>query len=67
MVDDFLLIAVSDGIYYLPVPDPTISNFEPQSPKLLPIGAVGDVQAVAFDPLTSDVFWVDGETQQLYR
>ncbi len=68
MTDNSLLIAVSDSIYYLPVPDVIGStNFVTPSPKVLPVGLLGDIQAIAYDPWTDDVFWVDGRAQNLYR
>ena len=65
--NSFLLWATPSSIYMYALPS-NLSNPKMTSvPQLLPIGRVGEVAGVTYDPRNESVVWLDGETNYLHR
>ena len=62
--DTFLLIATEDSIYHLPVPDVSSSTSQVQA---IPIGVVGQIETLAYDPNKRNVLYTDSTTRSLHR
>ena len=74
--DNFLLLSNSSKVFYLPLLDPEFVNQEqgaadsscvdtPPPPRELPLGGMGKIQAISFDPLSERIFWIDGTSDTI--
>ena len=56
-----MLIATEDSIYYLPFVEPSLTESHSEV-QPLPLGPVGSIGTIAFDPVTQNVLYTENTT-----
>jgi len=62
--DSFVMIATSESVFYLPVP--SADSGYTSTPQMLPLGPVGDITTLSYDPISQSTLITDS-TSTLHK